>query len=114
MWAQAGAVPLLAELLQQEDNIDLLVPVVGVLEECATSQEYRDLIRQYNLTPFLVANLSKDNKVLQVLPLTLVCVCVCACVRAYVCVFVRARVCECERERENVLLLLLLLNILIS
>ncbi|EGD77746.1 hypothetical protein PTSG_12803 [Salpingoeca rosetta] len=61
---KAGAVPLLAELLTKDD-IELLVPVVGVLEECATSQAYRDLIRKYNLTPFLVANLSKDNKVLQ-------------------------------------------------
>lgn len=61
---QAGAVPLLAQLLQS-DNIGLLVPVVGVLEECASDPTYRDLIRQKRMVPFLVSHLSKDNKTLQ-------------------------------------------------
>lgn len=60
----AGAVPLLASLLRS-DNIELLVPVVGVLEECASDPTYRDLIRQKRMVPYLVANLSKDNKTLQ-------------------------------------------------
>ncbi|EDQ87886.1 uncharacterized protein MONBRDRAFT_37775, partial [Monosiga brevicollis MX1] len=60
----AGAVDLLAQLLQS-DNVELLVPVVGVLQECASHPTYRNLIRKYRLIPFLVENLRKQNGSLQ-------------------------------------------------
>jgi hypothetical protein len=37
---KANAVPLLAKLLEWE-SVDVLVPVVGVLEECASTAVYR-------------------------------------------------------------------------
>lgn len=60
----SGAVPLLAKLLES-NNESLLIPVVGILQECASDAEYRILIRTSGMIKPLVANLSSDNHELQ-------------------------------------------------
>eukprot|EP00053_Salpingoeca_punica_P004679 m.50322 g.50322 ORF g.50322 m.50322 type:complete len:1027 (-) comp12893_c0_seq1:261-3341(-) len=57
----AGAMPLLARLLMSSESEALLIPAVGILEECASMPEYRKLIREQGIIPFLVNNLKRDN-----------------------------------------------------
>lgn len=60
----AGAIPLLANLLESK-NEDLLIPVVGILQECASDENYRIAIRSSGMIKFLVENLSSKNQALQ-------------------------------------------------
>lgn len=64
----AGAVPLLATLLHS-DNTELLLPVVGIIEECARLPEYRALVRNAAMVPDLVAHLRRPDIDLQVVAL---------------------------------------------
>jgi armadillo repeat-containing protein 4 len=60
----AGAIALLANLLHTT-NQQLLVPIVGILQECASEQDYRVSIRKMGMVRFLVTNLSSPNQELQ-------------------------------------------------
>ena len=60
----AGSIPLLANLLQSQ-NEKLLIPVVGILQECASDENYRIAIRTSGMIKFLVENLSSKNQELQ-------------------------------------------------
>lgn len=64
MIMQAGAIPLLASLLES-DNIPLLIPVVGIIEECAEDEFFRMTIRELGMVEQIVAGLSVDNEELQ-------------------------------------------------
>ena len=64
MIMQAGAIPLLANLLAS-DNIPLLIPVVGIIEECAEDEYFRATIRELGMIEQIVAGLSVDNEELQ-------------------------------------------------
>ncbi|CAF2427444.1 unnamed protein product [Rotaria sp. Silwood2] len=55
---RAGVIPLLAKLLKSS-NESMLVPVGGIIEECATDPVYRTAIR--GMIPDLVKNLSSAN-----------------------------------------------------
>nr|KAJ3422915.1 Armadillo repeat-containing protein 4 [Polyrhizophydium stewartii] len=67
----AGSIPLLANLLESQ-NEKLLIPVVGILQECASDamlstlpEHYRLAIRSSGMIKFLVENLSSKNEELQ-------------------------------------------------
>ncbi|CAF1294496.1 unnamed protein product [Adineta ricciae] len=55
---QAGVIPLLAKLLKSS-NDNMLIPVAGIIEECATDQTYRTAVRE--MIPDLVKNLLSAN-----------------------------------------------------
>ncbi|CAL8311996.1 unnamed protein product [Merluccius merluccius] len=61
---QAGGVPLLARLLKSPHQ-NLLIPVVGTLQECASESSYRGAIQSEGMVKDLVANLHRDNVELQ-------------------------------------------------
>ncbi|XP_074662830.1 outer dynein arm-docking complex subunit 2-like [Tubulanus polymorphus] len=61
---QAGAIPLLARLLKSS-HADMLIPVVGTLQECASEPSYRLAIRTEGMIEDLVKNLQCDNQELQ-------------------------------------------------
>jgi len=61
---QANAIPLLHELLYSE-NIQLLIPLVGIIEECAEDESFRITIRNKGMVEFIVNRLSVDNEELQ-------------------------------------------------
>eukprot|EP01137_Pigoraptor_chileana_P028290 Opistho-2@12027 len=60
----AGAVPLLAKLLESQ-NEALLIPVVGIMQECSSDGQYRIMIRTSGMIRHLVANLNSTNAELQ-------------------------------------------------
>ena len=60
----AGSIPLLANLLESQ-NENLLIPVVGILQECASDENYRIAIRSSGMIKFLVENLASKNEALQ-------------------------------------------------
>lgn len=61
----AGAIPLLAKLLLV-DNEDLLIPVVGIIQECASGDaQYRALIRSAGMMQPLVRCLKSESIELQ-------------------------------------------------
>ena len=60
----AGSIPLLANLLESQ-NEALLIPVVGILQECASDENYRMAIRSSGMIKFLVENLASKNEELQ-------------------------------------------------
>ncbi|ORX85545.1 ARM repeat-containing protein [Anaeromyces robustus] len=60
----AGAIPLLANLLESK-NEQLLIPVVEILKECASSESYRLAIQNSGIIKFLVENLSSESEELQ-------------------------------------------------
>ncbi|TPX55740.1 hypothetical protein PhCBS80983_g05062 [Powellomyces hirtus] len=60
----AGSIPLLANLLESQ-NEQLLIPVVGILQECASDAHYRIAIRGSGMIKFLVENLASKNEELQ-------------------------------------------------
>ncbi|KAJ3017515.1 Armadillo repeat-containing protein 4 [Thoreauomyces humboldtii] len=60
----AGSIPLLANLLESQ-NEQLLIPVVGILQECASDAHYRSAIRGSGMIKFLVENLASKNEELQ-------------------------------------------------
>ncbi|KAI8822493.1 armadillo-type protein [Fimicolochytrium jonesii] len=61
---EAGSIPLLANLLESQ-NERLLIPVVGILQECASDAHYRAAIRGSGMIKFLVENLASKNEALQ-------------------------------------------------
>lgn len=60
----AGAIPLLARLLKSPHE-NMLIPVVGTLQECATEPSYRLAIRTEGMVEDLVNNLKSTNQELQ-------------------------------------------------
>lgn len=56
---QAGAIPLLAKLVVGTD-VSLVVPVVGILQECASDPTFRTAIRTEGLLKHFVDSLSSD------------------------------------------------------
>ncbi|KAK7500939.1 hypothetical protein BaRGS_00007819 [Batillaria attramentaria] len=61
---RAGAIPLLAKLLKSPHE-DMLIPVVGTLQECASEPSYRLAIRTEGMIEDLVKNLKSSNPELQ-------------------------------------------------
>ncbi|XP_053269015.1 outer dynein arm-docking complex subunit 2 [Pleuronectes platessa] len=60
----AGGIPLLGRLLRSPD-VNMLIPVVGTLQECASEECYRIAIKNEDMIKDLVQNLSSDNNELQ-------------------------------------------------
>ncbi|KAJ8395026.1 hypothetical protein AAFF_G00039770 [Aldrovandia affinis] len=61
---KAGGIPLLARLLKSPHE-NMLIPVVGTLQECASEGSYRIAIQTEGMIEDLVKNLSCDNQELQ-------------------------------------------------
>ncbi|XP_064188478.1 outer dynein arm-docking complex subunit 2 isoform X1 [Anguilla rostrata] len=61
---RAGGIPLLARLLKSPHE-NMLIPVVGTLQECASEGSYRIAIQTEGMIEDLVKNLSCDNQELQ-------------------------------------------------
>ncbi|CAH8496743.1 unnamed protein product [Heterobilharzia americana] len=61
---RAGVISLLVRLLKSPHE-NMLVPVVGTLQECASEESYRVAIRTENMIGDLVKNLKRDNAELQ-------------------------------------------------
>ncbi|XP_064646544.1 outer dynein arm-docking complex subunit 2-like isoform X2 [Lineus longissimus] len=61
---KAGAIPLLAKLLKSTHE-NMLIPVVGTLQECASEPSYRLAIRTEGMIEDLVKNLDSENQELQ-------------------------------------------------
>lgn len=61
---KAGVIPLLARLLKSTHE-DMLIPVVGTLQECASEPSYRLAIRTENMIEDLVKNLKSADSQLQ-------------------------------------------------
>ncbi|XP_048462816.1 outer dynein arm-docking complex subunit 2 [Rhincodon typus] len=61
---KAGGIPLLACLLKSPYE-NMLIPVVGTLQECASEPSYRLAIRTENMVKNLVRNLSSESEELQ-------------------------------------------------
>ncbi|XP_063306867.1 outer dynein arm-docking complex subunit 2 [Pelobates fuscus] len=61
---KAGGIPLLARLLKSPHS-NMLIPVVGTLQECASEGSYRLAIKTEKMIEDLVKNLNSDNQELQ-------------------------------------------------
>ncbi|NXU55154.1 ARMC4 protein, partial [Turnix velox] len=61
---KAGGIPLLARWLKCS-QANILIPVVGTLEECASEPSYRLAIRTEGMIEHLVKNLSSEHEELQ-------------------------------------------------
>ncbi|XP_077997290.1 outer dynein arm-docking complex subunit 2-like isoform X2 [Glandiceps talaboti] len=61
---KAGGIPLLAKLLKSPHE-NMLIPVVGTLQECASEQSYRLAIRTEGMIEDLVKNLNSEDPELQ-------------------------------------------------
>ncbi|KAL7373163.1 hypothetical protein ABVT39_000343 [Epinephelus coioides] len=61
---RAGGIPLLGRLLKSPHE-NMLIPVVGTLQECASEESYRIAIQSEGMIKDLVKNLSSDNDELQ-------------------------------------------------
>uniref|UniRef100_A0A8C3URH2 Armadillo repeat containing 4 n=1 Tax=Catharus ustulatus TaxID=91951 RepID=A0A8C3URH2_CATUS len=61
---RAGGIPLLARWLKCS-HTDILIPVVGTLQECASEPSYRLAIRTEGMIENLVKNLSSEHEELQ-------------------------------------------------
>ncbi|XP_006887151.1 PREDICTED: armadillo repeat-containing protein 4 [Elephantulus edwardii] len=61
---KAGGIPLLAQLLKTSHE-DMLIPVVGTLQECASEENYRAAIKEERIIGNLVKNLNSENEELQ-------------------------------------------------
>uniref|UniRef100_A0A8C6S616 Armadillo repeat containing 4 n=1 Tax=Neogobius melanostomus TaxID=47308 RepID=A0A8C6S616_9GOBI len=61
---KAGGIPLLGRLLRSS-HTNMLIPVIGTLQECASEESYRQAIRSEGMIKDLVKNLSRDNDELQ-------------------------------------------------
>ncbi|XP_009243483.3 outer dynein arm-docking complex subunit 2 isoform X1 [Pongo abelii] len=61
---KAGGIPLLARLLKTSHE-NMLIPVVGTLQECASEENYRDAIKAERIIENLVKNLNSENEQLQ-------------------------------------------------
>ncbi|XP_038611411.1 armadillo repeat-containing protein 4 isoform X1 [Tachyglossus aculeatus] len=63
---KAGGIPLLAQLLKSS-HVNMLIPVVGTFQECASEASYRRAIKSEKMIENLVKNLSSENEELQML-----------------------------------------------
>ncbi|XP_034258268.1 outer dynein arm-docking complex subunit 2 isoform X2 [Pantherophis guttatus] len=61
---KAGGIPLLAQLLKSPHS-NMLIPVVGTLQECASEPSYRLAIKHEKMIENLVKNLNSDKEQLQ-------------------------------------------------
>ncbi|NWX01330.1 ARMC4 protein, partial [Caloenas nicobarica] len=61
---KAGGIPLLARWLKCSDA-NIVTPVVGTLQECASEPSYRLAIRTEGMIEYLVKNLSSEHEELQ-------------------------------------------------
>ncbi|XP_039983105.1 outer dynein arm-docking complex subunit 2 [Xiphias gladius] len=61
---KAGGIPLLGRLLKSPHE-NMLIPVVGTLQECASEENYRIAIQTEGMIKDLVKNISSDNDELQ-------------------------------------------------
>ncbi|XP_068091828.1 outer dynein arm-docking complex subunit 2 isoform X2 [Hyperolius riggenbachi] len=61
---KAGGIPLLARLLKSPHS-NMLIPVVGTLQECASEPSYRIAIKTERMIEDLVKNLNSENQELQ-------------------------------------------------
>ncbi|NP_001072494.1 armadillo repeat-containing protein 4 [Xenopus tropicalis] len=61
---KAGGIPLLARLLKSSHS-NMLIPVVGTLQECASEPSYRLAIKTEKMIEDLVKNLKSENPELQ-------------------------------------------------
>ncbi|NWY58602.1 ARMC4 protein, partial [Chionis minor] len=61
---KAGGIPLLARWLKCA-HTNILIPVVGTLQECASEPSYRLAIRTEGMIEYLVKNLSSEHEELQ-------------------------------------------------
>ncbi|NWV25969.1 ARMC4 protein, partial [Origma solitaria] len=61
---KAGGIPLLARWLKCSDT-NILIPIVGTLQECASEPSYRLAIRTEGMIESLVKNLSSEHEALQ-------------------------------------------------
>ncbi|KAM7390786.1 hypothetical protein PAMA_008804 [Pampus argenteus] len=61
---KAGGIPLLGRLLKSPHE-NMLIPVVGTLQECASEESYRIAIQTEGMIKDLVKNLSSNNDELQ-------------------------------------------------
>ncbi|XP_061443154.1 outer dynein arm-docking complex subunit 2 isoform X2 [Rhineura floridana] len=61
---KAGGIPLLAQLLKSP-HANMLIPVVGTLQECASEPSYRLAIKNEKMIENLVKNLNSDKEELQ-------------------------------------------------
>ncbi|KAG7216688.1 hypothetical protein INR49_021057 [Caranx melampygus] len=61
---RAGGTPMLGRLLRSRDE-NMLIPVVGTLQECASEESYRIAIQTEGMIKDLVQNLNSDNDELQ-------------------------------------------------
>uniref|UniRef100_A0A8C3YMY6 Outer dynein arm docking complex subunit 2 n=1 Tax=Catagonus wagneri TaxID=51154 RepID=A0A8C3YMY6_9CETA len=61
---KAGGIPLLARLLKTSHE-NMLIPVVGTLQECASEENYRAAIKAERIIEDLVKNLNSGNEQLQ-------------------------------------------------
>ncbi|XP_072674982.1 outer dynein arm-docking complex subunit 2-like isoform X8 [Canis lupus baileyi] len=61
---KAGGIPLLAHLLKTSHE-NMLIPVVGTLQECASEEKYRAAIKAERIIENLVKNLNSENEQLQ-------------------------------------------------
>ncbi|XP_004693004.1 PREDICTED: armadillo repeat-containing protein 4 [Condylura cristata] len=61
---KAGGIPLLARLLKTSHE-NMLIPVVGTLQECASEESYRAVIKAEKIIENLVKNLNSENEQLQ-------------------------------------------------
>uniref|UniRef100_A0A8C5Q5H9 Outer dynein arm docking complex subunit 2 n=1 Tax=Leptobrachium leishanense TaxID=445787 RepID=A0A8C5Q5H9_9ANUR len=61
---KAGGIPLLARLLKSPHS-NMLIPVVGTLQECASEESYRLALKTEKMVEDLVKNLSSENQELQ-------------------------------------------------
>ncbi|XP_066242969.1 outer dynein arm-docking complex subunit 2 isoform X2 [Saccopteryx leptura] len=61
---KAGGIPLLARLLKTSHE-NMMIPVVGTLQECASEENYRAAIKAERIIENLVKNLNSENEQLQ-------------------------------------------------
>ncbi|XP_070585244.1 outer dynein arm-docking complex subunit 2 [Erythrolamprus reginae] len=61
---KAGGIPLLAQLLKSPHS-NMLIPVVGTLQECASEPSYRLAIKHEKMIENLVKNLNSEKEELQ-------------------------------------------------
>ncbi|XP_053120127.1 outer dynein arm-docking complex subunit 2 isoform X2 [Hemicordylus capensis] len=61
---KAGGIPLLAQLLKSPHS-NMLIPVVGTLQECASEPSYRLAIKNEKMIENLVKNLNSEKQELQ-------------------------------------------------
>ncbi|KAK7939015.1 hypothetical protein WMY93_002341 [Mugilogobius chulae] len=61
---RAGGIPLLGRLLRSP-HVNMLIPVTGTLQECASEESYRNAVRSEGMIKDLVRNLSSENQELQ-------------------------------------------------